>query len=83
MAIRIIIDICLVLFGYALVFICAYHYGKSQPLQTQGTMKIDFDYENKAAKVELEIETDPVLLKDQSFVIFKVDNKVSQNNQVL
>ena len=74
MAARIIIDVCLMIFGWALVFLAAYHYGKSQPLETQGTMKVTLDPKSGKAKVELEIDTDPALLKDQSFVIFKVDN---------
>lgn len=71
---RIIIDVCLMIFGWALIFLAAYHYGKSQPLETQGIMKVSFDPKSDEAKVELEIDMDPALLKDQSFVIFKVDN---------
>lgn len=71
---KIIISVCLMIFGWVLVTLIAYFYGKSRPLETLGIMKVTFDPKSDEAKVELEIDTDPALLKDRSFVIFEVDN---------
>ena len=73
--------ICIVLMD-VLLFLCGYLYCKYKPMKTHGELTVDFDYTNKKPTLEVELDVEPVFLKDNSYVIFSVNNK-TQNKQSL